>query len=202
VTGWLHLDHGSSVSLVKKCLDARFDSVMIDASESSFEENVRISSEVVKTAAPYNANVEAELGYVAKLGQKQSPPEFSSSSECKKFVEATGINALAVAIGNAHGFYKSTPQLRFDVLQQISDVVSIPLVLHGSSGIPESDLQKAIQTGICKINLATEIKNIFMKKLQSILSETNEIDLRIVFPKATEAARDLLIQKFNYINEA
>jgi ketose-bisphosphate aldolase len=202
VTGWLHFDHGSTVSLVKKCLDAGFDSVMIDASESSFEENVRTTAEVVRMAEYYHVNVEAELGYVAKLGQQQNTLEFTSPDEAKRFVDATGVNALAVAIGNAHGFYKTTPQLRFDVLRQIQEAVSIPLVLHGSSGIPPGDLQKAIRLGICKINLATEIKNCFMKKLKTILSETDEIDLRVVFPRATEAARDLLIEKLNHINAA
>ena len=108
VEGWVHLDHGSSIKMVKECLDAGFDSVMIDASEKSFEENVRITKEAVKISATYNANVEAELGYIAKLNQSHTF-EPTSAKDAKNFVGATGINALAIAIGNAHGFYKETP---------------------------------------------------------------------------------------------
>ena len=201
VTGWLHFDHGATVLLVQKCLDAGFDSVMIDASEASFSDNVKTTQKVVKLAAAYRANVEAELGYVAKLGQDQNMPMFTQPNEAKFFTDETGINALAVAIGNAHGFYKSAPHIQFDLLQKISDVVSIPIVLHGSSGIPEVDLQRAIKLGICKINLATEIKNTFMKKLKSVLLENEDIDLRNVFPKATEEATNLIVNKLNHINQ-
>lgn len=199
VTGWLHFDHGSTVALVQECLDAGFDSVMIDASESAFDENVKTTAKVVSIAGGYGANVEAELGYIAKLGQSQTV-SCTSPDEAKRFVEATGVHALAVAIGNAHGFYKSTPKLHFDVLEAIGDAVPVPLVLHGSSGIPDADLQRAIRCGICKINLATEIKNIFMKKLQGQLRDNEEIDLRLVFPPATEAAKELLIKKLRVIN--
>jgi ketose-bisphosphate aldolase len=200
VTGWLHFDHGATIDLVRKCLDAGFDSVMIDASETSFADNIKTTQQVVKIAESYNANVEAELGYVAKLGQDQNLPMFTQPEEAKKFTDETGINALAVAIGNAHGFYKSAPKIQFDLLKKISELVSIPIVLHGSSGIPESDLQKAIQLGICKINLATEIKNAFMKKLKSVLIENEDIDLRNVFPKATKEATILIVNKLNHIN--
>jgi len=106
VEGWLHLDHGGSLEIVRRCLEAGFDSVMIDASEQPFDENVRITCEAVKMAAGFSANVEAELGYVAKLGQDQSS-EPTSAADAKKFVDATGIDALAVAIGNAHGFLQA-----------------------------------------------------------------------------------------------
>jgi ketose-bisphosphate aldolase len=202
VTGWLHFDHGATIDLVRQCLDAGFDSVMIDASEASFKENIKTTLQVVKIAATYNANVEAELGYVAKLGQDQNLPMFTQPEEAKIFVDETGINALAVAIGNAHGFYKSAPQIQFELLKKISEVVAIPIVLHGSSGIPEKDLQKSIQLGICKINLATEIKNAFMKKLKSVLIENEDIDLRNVFPKATKEATALIVNKLNHINAA
>lgn len=200
VIGWLHLDHGSSIELVQSCLDAGFDSVMIDASEAPFAENVKITQEAVKRAEAYGANVEAELGYIAKLGQSQTV-SCTSAEEAKNFVDATGINALAVAIGNAHGFYKSEPKLRFDALEAIRNATPVPLVLHGGSGIPDEDLQRAIKRGVCKINLATEIKNVFMKKLQMELDGNTEIDLRQVFPPATAAATELLIRKLHTINK-
>ncbi len=199
VEGWVHLDHGSSITIVTKCLDAGFDSVMIDASEKCFEENISVTKEAVKIAARYDANVEAELGYIAKLNQSQTI-EPTSAEDAKRFVEATGINALAVAIGNAHGFYKETPKLRLDLLREIRAVTTCALVLHGSSGIPDGQLQEAIRSGISKINLATETKNIFMRKLRSLLADSEEIDLRIVFPKATDEVTALITGKLNTIN--
>jgi tagatose 1,6-diphosphate aldolase GatY/KbaY len=200
VEGWLHLDHGSSVEMAHRCLDAGFDSVMIDASEKSFEENVRITSQVVKIAGSYHANVEAELGYVAKLGQVQQVSQYTQPSEAKRFVDATGVHALAIAIGSAHGFYKETPKLQLDLLSSIHAATSVALVLHGSSGIPDDQLRDAIQRGISKINLATETKNIFMKTLQKILRDNEEIDLRKVFPQATEAVVKLIEGKLDVIS--
>lgn len=201
IEGWVHLDHGSSIDVVTQCLDAGFDSIMIDASEKSFDENVHITKEAVKIAESYNANVEAELGYIAKLNQSQTI-EPTSAEDAKHFVESTGINALAVAIGNAHGFYKEAPKLRLDRLKEIRAVTSCALVLHGSSGIPDEQLQEAIRCGISKINLATETKNIFMKKLQSLLANNDEIDLRKVFPKAIDEVTALITRKLNVVNSA
>jgi tagatose 1,6-diphosphate aldolase GatY/KbaY len=195
VEGWLHLDHGSTVELAQACLDAGFDSVMIDGSELPFEENIRITKEVVKRAAAYGANVEAELGYVAKLGQSHKQQAFTQVNEAKIFVEETGVDALAIAIGTAHGFYKDEPKLQFDLLADIHAQIPSVLVLHGGSGVPAEQLRRAISLGICKVNLATEIKNMFMRTLQSILQHTEEIDLRKVFPRATESVTQLVMEK-------
>ena len=199
VEGWIHLDHGDSIKLVRSCLDAGFDSVMIDGSELPFEENIRITSEVVKMAEPYKANVEAELGYVAKLGQSHVQEGYTRLDQAKTFADATGINALAIAIGTAHGFYKSEPQLQFELLSSIHAAVDTVLVLHGGSGVPGIQLKEAIKRGICKINLATEIKNIFMKTLQSLLAGNEEIDLRKIFPKATLKVTELVKEKLDII---
>lgn len=199
VEGWVHLDHGSSVEMIRRCLDAGFDSVMIDASERSFEENVKISAEVVKIADAYCANVEAELGYVAKPGQAQVTGVYTQPEDARRFVTATGVNALAIAIGSAHGFYRQTPNLQLDLLSSIHAVTPAALVLHGSSGIPKEQLQEAIRRGITKVNLATETKNTFMKALQSVLHDNDEIDLRKVFPKATAAVTDLITEKLEVI---
>jgi ketose-bisphosphate aldolase len=199
VEGWIHLDHGSSVEMAKRCLDTGFDSVMIDASEKTFEENVKITSEVVRYAASYHANVEAELGYVAKLGQVQQTNQFTQPEEAKRFVEATGVHALAIAIGSAHGFYKETPKLQLELLSGIHQVTEAALVLHGSSGIPDNQLKEAIARGISKVNLATETKNIFMKTLQKTLMNSEEIDLRKIFPVATNAVVKLIEEKLRII---
>ncbi len=199
VEGWLHLDHGSSVERIVRCLDAGFDSVMIDASETSIDSNIRITSEVVKLAAPYRANVEAELGYVAKLGQAQSTGSFTQPEEASRFVNETGINALAIAIGSAHGFYKEPPSLQLDLLSRIREATPVALVLHGSSGIPDAQLQGAIRRGIAKVNLATETKNTFMRTLKDVLSDNEEIDLRKVFPRATASVKALIEEKLKVV---
>ena len=200
VEGWLHLDHGGSYELAAQCLDAGFDSVMIDASEMPFEENVKVTRKVVQLAEQYGANVEAELGYVAKLGQSHQKNGFTHPEEARQFVEETGVDALAVAIGSAHGFYQKAPELQMDLLSEIQESTPATLVLHGSSGIPHSDLQEAIRRGICKINLATEIKDTFMQTLKKTLAETDEIDLRKVFPTATQAVTQLVKEKLTVVS--
>lgn len=200
VEAWIHLDHGDSYELVASCLDAGFNSVMIDASEKPFEENIRITKSVVKLAERYGANVEAELGYIAKLGQATDKTGFTEPSEARLFVEETGVNALAVAIGSAHGFYKEEPKLDLDRLSEINAITNAVLVLHGASGIPHDTLREAIKRGICKINLATEIKNIFMKTLKNKLAGDDEIDLRKVFPLATDAVTRLVQEKLQAIH--
>jgi fructose-bisphosphate aldolase class II/tagatose 1,6-diphosphate aldolase GatY/KbaY len=199
VTGWLHLDHGSSPEIAHRCIDAGFDSVMIDASEKPFDENVRITRQVVEMASVHGVNVEAELGFVAKLGQIQDSGQFTQPEEARRFAELTGVNALAVAIGSAHGFYKSTPSLQINLLAEIRKATDSALVLHGSSGIPDRMLREAISAGISKVNLATESKNIFMKTLRHELAKTDEIDLRKVFPVAIQAVTDLITKKINVV---
>lgn len=203
VNGWIHLDHGGSVELVHRCLDAGFDSVMIDGSELSFKENVRITQQAVKLAREYGVHIEAELGFVAKLGQSTKGAGFTQPKEAKLFVEETGVDALAIAIGTAHGFYKSEPKLQLELLEKIARVTPSTLVLHGSSGVPHNQVREAISRGICKINLATEIKNVFMKTLQSQLRGNEEIDLRKVFPVATNEVTALVKDKLRMVkNEA
>ena len=193
--GWIHLDHGGSVELVQRCLDAGFDSVMIDASETPFEENVATTRRVVELARPYGVNVEAELGYVAKLGQQQGGG-FTTPEDAARFVRETGVDALAVAIGSAHGFYKQPPKLDIERLAQIHAATDVALVLHGSSGIPHAMVREAIANGIVKVNLATEIKDTFMRNLKRVMLESDEIDLRKVFPKAVEPVVELLCEKY------
>jgi ketose-bisphosphate aldolase len=201
VEAWLHLDHGDSYELAAACLDAGFDSVMIDASEKPFQENVKVTRKVVELAAKYDACVEAELGYVAKLGQSTEKLGFTEPEEAKRFVEETGVNALAVAIGTSHGFYREEPKLDLERLSRIHAITPAALVLHGGSGVPHSALSEAVDRGIRKINLATEIKNIFVKTLKGKLANETEIDLRKVFPTATEAVTSLVIGKLKVVNK-
>ncbi|MEW2923131.1 class II fructose-bisphosphate aldolase [Muricauda sp. ANG21] len=200
VQGWVHLDHGDSYDLVAQCLDIGFDSVMIDASEQSFKDNIEITTKVVKLAETYGANVEAELGYIAKLGQSKETSGFTTPEDAKAFVDATGVNALAIAIGTAHGFYDKEPKLDLERLSNIAKVTDATLVLHGSSGIPDQSLRAAISRGITKVNLATEIKNIFMRSLKTELMTNDNIDLRKVFPKATDKVVGLVMRKLEVVN--
>ncbi len=201
IEAWIHLDHGKDPELAKACINAGFDSVMIDGSHLSFEENVNLTRQVVSIASKKGINVEAELGYVAKLGQAQEF-DYTSPEDAKRFVELTGIDSLAIAVGNAHGFYMEEPHLAIDVIHKIKEITPAALVLHGSSGIPHEQVQEAIRNGIVKINLATEIKDTFMKSLKKILSETDQIDLRQTFPGAIAAVSQLLAMKFTMISNA
>jgi len=199
VEAWIHLDHGDSYELAAECLEIGFDSVMIDASEKSFQENITVTRRVVELAQKYGANVEAELGFVAKLGQSAENKGFTEPEEARLFVQATGVNALAIAIGTAHGFYKQEPKLDMERLEQIYKISNAALVLHGGSGVPHHALTEAIKRGICKINLATEIKNIFVKTLKEKLVDETEIDLRKVFPIATNAVTKLVTEKLKVV---
>ncbi len=199
VEGWIHLDHGGSVELAEQCIKAGFDSVMFDGSELPMEQNIELTQKVVKMAQEKGVCVEAELGYVAKLGQSTEKMEYTSAEDAKAFAEATGIDALAIAIGTAHGFYKEEPRLDFDRLSEIAAATNVALVLHGGSGVPDEQVRKAVELGIKKLNVATEIKNAFMENLKYLLLNNTEIDLRKVFPPAILAVQNLVESKLNLV---
>lgn len=196
---WLHLDHARDPELIKRCLDAGFDSVMIDASEEPLNENIKITREIVGLAHSYKAQVEAELGYVPKLGQADRADGFTQPEEAARFVEETGIHALAVAIGSAHGFYKAVPSLDMERLSKIRAKTNAFLVLHGGSGISGESLREAAKRGICKINLATEVKAAFTRTIKQEINASEEIDLRFIFPPAIGAVRKLVKSKLKLI---
>lgn len=153
----VHLDHGTSLECIRKALDLGFTSVMFDGSHLPFEENVRMTKEVISAASPFGAAVEAEIGCVggSEDGSVDIAMRCTSPEQAKEFYEKTKVDALAIAIGNAHGFYKEAPELRFDILENVADAVSVPLVLHGGTGIEPDDFVKCHQKGIKKINIAT-----------------------------------------------
>jgi len=161
----LHLDHTNDVKTVCRAVDAGFSSVMIDGSHFPFEKNIEMTQAVVKYAHNMGVSVEGELGAVGNNKDAQhegvGPQSLTDPDMAAEFVERTGVDALAVSIGNAHGFYAKRPELDFDLLKAIRDKVDIPLVLHGGSGTPVDHLQKAIALGICKVNVATEIGKVF-----------------------------------------
>lgn len=202
VEAWLHLDHAQDISLIQRALEAGYDSVMIDASEKPLDKNRMTTQKVVEMAKKYGANVEAELGYIAKLGQSKDEVSFTQPKKAKQFVEDTGIDALAIAIGSAHGFYDKKPNLDINLLHKIEQATPAALVLHGGSGIPDTQIQAAVRNGIRKINLATEVKNGFMNTIREDVQKNDEIDLRKIFPPAIKHVQQLLEQKIRMINQA
>lgn len=169
----LHLDHGNSYELAVRALRSGYTSIMIDGSRSVFEENIEITKQVVKLCHPAGIPVEAELG---KVGGKEDGLDggdggYTVPSEAAEFVERTGIDSLAVAIGTAHGVYKGIPKLDIDRLSQIRQQVSVPLVLHGTSGVPDEAVRECIRRGICKVNYATDLRIAFTEGIKEYLRE-------------------------------
>ena len=150
-------------------------SIMVDRSSLSYEDNIAQTKETVKMCRPLNISVEAELGHVGQGEDYSSDGSdyFTKPEEAKKFVEETGIDCLAVAIGTAHGRYHGTPHIDFDLLKQITDVVDIPLVLHGGSGTGDENLRKAVKNGIQKVNLATELVVAGKEELETFIQDKN-----------------------------
>lgn len=173
----MHLDHGDSFDLAMRALRTGYTSIMIDGSHNVLEENIALTRRVVEACAPSHISVEAELG---KVGGKEDDLEggdgnpFTDPQEAKEFVERTGVNSLAVAIGTAHGLYKGTPKLDFERLSAIREVVSIPLVLHGASGVPDDAVRESITRGICKVNFATELRIAFSDGVKEYLQKDPE----------------------------
>lgn len=168
----LHLDHGSSFDLVKKCAASGYTSVMIDGSKLPFEENIDLARQCAAHCHAQNIPVEAELG---TIGGKEDnvhcdKPQYTDPQDAKVFAESTGVDFLAVAIGTAHGVYKGTPHLDLDRLAEIRQVVSIPLVLHGTSGVPEETVRGCIDRGICKVNYATDLRIAYTEGVREYLN--------------------------------
>lgn len=152
----VHLDHGLTLETVEKALKIGFTSVMIDGSQLSLEENIALTSKVIEMAKPYGAAVEAEIGRVGRTESGEDAPALCASPEdALRFVESAPVDALAVAIGNAHGVYIGTPDLRFDVLEALEGKGMPPMVLHGGTGISDDDFRRCIGLGMNKINIAT-----------------------------------------------
>ena len=172
----VHLDHGLTFETVDKALELGFTSVMLDASTLPFEENIARVKAVVEKARKYGATVEAELGLVggSEDGSCDHGIRCTDPDDAVVYARETGIDALAVAIGNAHGNYPVAPTLAFDVLEKIHEKVDIPLVLHGGSGITDKDFQKAISIGIRKVNIATASFNSLTAHVEKYMESTDK----------------------------
>lgn len=226
----LHLDHGKSVELCKKCVDLGFTSVMIDASSYDYETNIKMTKEVVEYAHARGVVVEAELGAIAGIEDEVQVDDkygcFTHPDEAVDFVSRTGIDSLAIAIGTAHGAYKfkpgQKPQLRFDILEEIEQKLpSFPLVLHGASSVPHSDLEvlnkyggemeeaigipetmlsEASKHAVCKINVGTDIRVAYVGGLRKALVENKDkFDVRVFVNPAMESVRNLIRNKLDNV---
>ncbi|MFP4016064.1 MAG: ketose-bisphosphate aldolase [Halanaerobiales bacterium] len=187
----LHLDHGMSYETVVKAIHYGFSSVMIDASNLPYEENVALTKKVTETAHAAGVSVEAELGHVAGgegnlvEGTDVDLSTFTRPEEAASFVEETKIDALAVAVGTVHGPYKGQPNLDFKLLKTLEETVPVPLVLHGGSGLTADDFKKAIKHGISKINFYTQASISGVEAIKELLSGENPVSL----PELTLAAQ-------------
>lgn len=195
----IHLDHGNSFDLAMQALRTGYTSVMIDGSHDPFEENAALSKAVADACRPSGVTVEAELG---KVGGKEDDLDggdnnpYTDPQEAKAFVEKTGVDALAVGIGTAHGVYKGKPNLQFDILSQIHDLVDIPLVLHGTSGVPDEDVKECIKRGICKVNYATDLRIAFTEGVNEVLGENPDtIDPKKYSAKGREKVKEYVKSK-------
>lgn len=174
----IHLDHGSSFALAMKAMRAGYTSIMIDGSHSPLEENIAISKAVADACHAAGVPVEAELG---KVGGKEDDLDggdgdpYTDPDDAVRFVAESGVDFLAVAIGTAHGVYKGIPKLDVDRLRQIRAVVDIPLVLHGTSGVPDDTVRECIASGICKVNYATDLRIAFTEGVKEVLQENPDV---------------------------
>lgn len=201
----VHLDHGLKYETCVKALELGFSSVMYDCSTDEYEENVRKVAEMAKIAHSYGATIEAELGHVGDNPASDSasvgtvPEEFYTSPEqARDFVERTGVDALAVAVGTAHGAYKFPPKLDFERITRIREATPVPLVLHGGSGLSDSDFREAVRRGIAKINIFTDVNAAAAKAAHDGWKEG--IGMTDLIPGEVEAVKSSVMEKMRLFN--
>ncbi len=195
----IHLDHGNSFELAMQAYRTGYTSIMIDGSHEGFEDNMHLQVPLSIACHPGEVPIEAELG---KVGGKEDDLDGEREIHIQihrkrpEFVERTGIDSLAVAIGTAHGVYKGVPKLDFSRLSEIRKAVSIPLVLHGTSGVPDEDVAECIKRGICKVNYATDLRIAFTKGINQVLKENPDtIDPKKYNAKGREEVRKYVMHK-------
>lgn len=193
----LHLDHGSSYETCKKAIDAGFSSVMIDASKYSLDKNIFITNQVVRYAHINKISVEAEIGHIGGNEDGVSSEIFyTNSKDAKELFDNTKIDTLAPALGSVHGLYKGEPKLDFERMKEISENLNIPLVLHGGTGIPDGMIKKAIECGICKLNINTELQIAWSNAVRKFLNENDvEYDPRKIIKSGEKALKEAVKNK-------
>src|SRR5699024_451229 len=203
----IHLDHGTDFEQVIKCIRYGFTSMMIDGSKHDFEENIAITNKVIEVCDPIGVSVEAELGKIGgtedDITVAEKDATFTDPQEAKEFVERTGVDSLAIAVGTAHGVYKGKPELDFDRIKTIKETLNMPLVLHGSSGVAAEDIQKAVSLGINKINIDTDLRLAFSKAIHEFVEANPEvIETRKIIGPAREAMKEKVKEKMSLFGSA
>lgn len=196
----LHLDHGGSFEMVVKCIRHGWTSVMIDGSHHPFDENLALTKKVVELCHAVGVHVEAELGRIGGVEDDLSVDQREASlvhpDEAERFVKETGVDALAPAIGSAHGHYHGKPELAFDRLREVRDRTGVPLVLHGGTGIPDEDIRRAISLGVSKINVNTENQSAFTDAVRAIFDKDKDVyDPRKYLGPGREAIKEAVRKK-------
>ena len=194
----IHLDHGSSFENCKTAIDAGFTSVMIDASHHPIDVNIEMTKQVVEYAHARNISVEAEVGTVG--GQEDDVVAdgviYADPQECDRLVKETGVDCFAPALGSVHGLYKGEPKLGYKEMEEVRDLTKVPLVLHGGTGIPTKDIQKAVSLGTSKINVNTENQIVFTKVVRDLLNTNAKVyDPRKIIGPGREAIKETVIGK-------
>jgi len=175
----VHLDHAESEDLVREALDLGYDSVMFDGSKLSYDDNVAASNRMAVLCKSYGATLEVEIGEVGGKDGVHAPGVRTNPHEANAFAQATGADLLAVAVGSSHAMTTRDASLDFDLIQEIAKTVAVPLVLHGSSGVNDQDLQRAVKAGMSKINIATHLNNVFTHEIRQAL----EANPKLVDPR-------------------
>lgn len=197
----IHLDHGKTVEDCAAAIKAGFTSVMIDGSLLPYEENARLTSEVVRLAHLMGASVEGELGTIGTMGNSDEGGVenivYTDPDDVVDFVGKTGVDALAVAIGTAHGIYPKdfVPQLQLDLLERIGAISPVPLVLHGGSDNPDDEIARACQLGIQKVNISSDIKQVYFQTAMGIYRDTGNFMPPQVFGPTIKVVRETVLQK-------
>lgn len=196
----LHLDHGSSLALAKKCVAGGFSSVMFDGSLMPFEDNIKFTKEVTDFALPMDVSVEGELGTIG--GKEEGDTDLESSytkvSEAEEFVRRTNVSTLAIGVGTAHGVYKGTPHINIERIKEIHAAIDTPLVLHGASGLSDEVLKDCIAAGITKINFATELRQAYTNGIKAEFAKDPEVfDPKIYMRGAIDNIKEVLRHKIN-----
>ncbi|WP_071441101.1 class II fructose-1,6-bisphosphate aldolase [Traorella massiliensis] len=201
----IHLDHGNSFELAMQTFRCGYTSIMIDGSQKPFEENIALTSAVIKAAHAANISVEAELGTVGGKEDSLDNGEggYTDPSKAKEFVERSGCDSLAVAIGTAHGVYKHAPKLDLNRLSAIREVVDIPLVLHGTSGVDDKVVKECVQRGICKVNYATDLRIAYTRGVKEVLAENPDtIDPKKYGARGREYVKQYVMEKMQVVGSA
>lgn len=203
----IHLDHGASFAQVIRAIACGFTSVMIDSSTTSFDDNIAITKKVVEAAHAVNVSVEAELGTIGATGNGGEAGTdniiYTNPDDVVRFVGATDVDTLAIAIGTAHGLYPKTkkPKLRLDLLKEIVGKTSIPLVLHGGSDNPDEEIAEAVRLGVAKINISSDIKSAFYRKCREVLEDQTLREPNAIYPACIDAMKQVIYHKIELFND-